>query len=77
MSAVSDRGQKRITERGMVVAVIRIDAPNEDKTNIFLLRESPTFFQICSGAATREKSAKTSAVRINDLRTIHRMKERY
>jgi len=70
MSVVSVKGLKRIIEWGMVMAVIIIDAPNEDRTNIFLLRESPTFFQRYTGAATREKSEITSAVGINDLRTI-------
>jgi hypothetical protein len=74
MSVVSFMGLKRIIEWGMVIAVIRIDAPNEDSINIFLLRESPTFFQSCSGAATREKSAMTSAAGINNLRTISAIK---
>jgi hypothetical protein len=62
MSVVSVKGLKRIIEWGMVMAVIIIDAPNEDRTNIFLLRESPTFFQRYTGAATREKSEITSVI---------------
>ena len=52
---------KRIMECGIVIAVIRSDEPNADRTNIFLLRESPTFFQRCNGTATREISAMRSA----------------
>lgn len=74
MSVVSFMGLKRIIEWGMVMAVIMIDAPNEDRTIIFLLRESPTFLQSCSGAAMREKSAMTSAVGISNFRTTPAIK---
>lgn len=74
MRVVSFMGLKRIIEWGMVMAVIIIDAPNEDMINIFWLRESPTFLQSCSGAATREKSAMTSAVGNSHFRTIPAIK---
>ena len=50
-------GLKSIIECGIVMVVIRSDAPNADRTKIFLLRENATFFQSCSGAAVRETSA--------------------
>jgi hypothetical protein len=46
--------------------VIRSDAPNAERTNIFLLCESPTFFQNCRGVATRDVSATMSAVQVED-----------
>jgi hypothetical protein len=66
MSVVSTMGLKSNIERGIVMAVIRNDAPNAERTNIFLLRESPTFFKRCRGAATRETSATMSAVKVED-----------
>lgn len=48
------------------MAVIRSDAPNTERINIFVLCESPTFFQSCRGVATREISATMSAVRVKD-----------
>lgn len=62
ISVISVTGLKRITAWGMVITVIRIDAPNEDTTNIFLLRESPVFFKRCSGAATRAESEIMSVI---------------
>jgi hypothetical protein len=66
MSVVSTMGLKSSIEWGIVKMVIRSDAPNAERTNIFLLRESPTFFKRCRGAATRETSATISAVQAED-----------
>lgn len=48
------------------MTVMRSDAPNAERTNIFLLCESTAFFQNCIDAATREISATTSAVPVED-----------
>jgi hypothetical protein len=61
MSVVSEAEWKSIMEWGIATTVIRSDAPNVDKINILLLRESIVFFQNCSGATMRETSAMTSA----------------
>jgi hypothetical protein len=45
MSVVWQMGPKSIIDWGIVIAVIRSDAPNAERTNIFLLRESPTSFK--------------------------------
>jgi hypothetical protein len=55
----------RMIEWGIVTAVIRIDELKEDKTSIFVLRESPAFLQSFSGVTTRTKSAMTSAANPN------------
>ena len=63
-SVVRSMGLKRSIDWGMVITVMRSDAPNTERTNIFLLRESPTFFQRNRGAATRERSARMSAAEV-------------
>lgn len=44
MSVVSFTGLKRIIEWGMVMTVIMIDAPNEDRINIFCYARALHFF---------------------------------
>jgi hypothetical protein len=62
---------KSIIECGIVITVIRIDELIVDIIKIFLPRESPTFFQRCSGTTTREVSATTSAAGNQNLSTIY------
>ena len=54
-------GLMRSMECGIVTAVIRSDEQNADRSRIFWPRESPTFFQRCTGTATSAISAITSA----------------
>jgi hypothetical protein len=61
---------KRSIECGIVIAVIRSDELNAERTNIFLPRESLAFFQRYSGTATREISAITSAAGNQNLNTV-------
>lgn len=61
MSMLRERDLNRIIECGIVITVIRNDELIADMTKIFLPRESPTFFQRCTGIATRETSAMISA----------------